>query len=202
MNHVHPIRDRKHIDAIKRYLKTRPTANRTANLRDHLLFALGINVGLRPGDVTTLTWRDILDPETKQPRTHYVDVTANKTGKAIEFKLNKSAIDAINEYIAALGGPEAIDLDGYVFVSRKGENKPITVRQAHRIISEAAAAVGVKDPVGSHTLRKTFGYHAYKATNDLALVQEMLDHASSAITLRYIGIAQERKDKAILSLNL
>jgi integrase len=202
MNNVHPIRERKHIDAMKKYLKTRPSQNALDRPRNHLLFTLGINVGLRPGDVTSLTWRDILDAETKRPRSHYVDVIANKTGKAIEFKLNNSAIDAINEYIEALGGPEALELDGYVFVSRKGENKPITVRQAHRIISEAAAAVGVKDPVGSHTLRKTFGYHAYKATNDLALVQEMLDHASSAITLRYIGIAQERKDKAILSLNL
>ena len=48
-------------------------------------------------------------------------------------------------------------MDEYVFKSREGENKPITRQQVLNILKEAAEAVGIKENVGTHTLRKTWG---------------------------------------------
>jgi len=45
--------------------------------------------------------------------------------------------------------------------------QPITRIQAYRILSNAAKQVGVEE-IGTPTLRKTFGYHFYKKTNDVA----------------------------------
>jgi hypothetical protein len=44
----------------------------------------------------------------------------------------------------------------------------------------AARAVGVPDPIGTHTLRKTFGDHAYRRGIDLALLRDLLNHSSPA----------------------
>jgi integrase len=73
--------------------------------------------------------------------------------------------------------------------------------QAYRILNDAAQRVGI-DAVGTHTLRKTFGYHTYRQTKNLGLVQKLLNHTSSVDTLRYIGIEQEDLDAAYLRLNL
>jgi len=61
---------------------------------------------------------------------------------------------------------------------------------------------GIKEPVGTHTMRKTFGYHAYKKGLDLAVIQKLLNHSSPSITLAYIGITQEDQDNVYMSLNL
>ena len=79
-------------------------------------------------------------------------------------------------------GPE-----DYVFRSRKGGG-PISRQQAYRIINAAARSVGIKDKIGTHTLRKTFGYHAYKAGVDITLLQSIFNHSAPSTTLRYIGI--------------
>ncbi len=62
--------------------------------------------------------------------------------------------------------------------------------------------VGIKDRIGTHTLRKTFGYHAYKMGMDLSVIQKLLNHASPSITLSYIGITRDDLDNVYLSLNL
>lgn len=62
--------------------------------------------------------------------------------------------------------------------------------------------VGVTDPIGSHSLRKTFGYHAYASGVDLAIIQQILNHSSPRTTLVYIGIRREERDAVYLGLNL
>ncbi|WP_243832147.1 site-specific integrase [Paenilisteria rocourtiae] len=42
----------------------------------------------------------------------------------------------------------------------------------------------------------------YKNGTDIELIQDLLNHASAKITLRYIGITQEDKDQAVSSLGL
>jgi integrase len=52
-------------------------------------------------------------------------------------------------------------------------------------------------------MRKTFGYHVYQQSKkNLGLVQKLLNHGSSAVTLRYIGIEEEDMDEAYVKLNL
>jgi len=84
----------------------------------------------------------------------------------------------------------------YLFKSRKGENKPISRVQAYRILNSAAEHVGLQE-VGTRTLRKTFGYWHYKQNKDVALLQQIFNHSSPSVTLRYIGINEDIKDRSI-----
>ncbi|MCF8011626.1 MAG: tyrosine-type recombinase/integrase [Clostridiales bacterium] len=70
------------------------------------------------------------------------------------------------------------------------------------MLNEAARSVGVKDKIGTHTLRKTFGYHAFKKGYDITILQKLFNHSAPSITLRYIGITQDELDDVYLSLDL
>ena len=91
--------------------------------------------------------------------------------------------------------------DEPLFISRK--NKGFLLRQqAYKIINDVAKSVGIKERIGTHTLRKTFGYHAYNNGYDITLIQKLFNHSSPAVTLRYIGITQDEMDNVYLSLDL
>jgi len=66
----------------------------------------------------------------------------------------------------------------------------------------AGKSVGLTN-IGTHSLRKTFGYHVYKKSDsDIGLVQKLLNHSVSGATLRYIGVDREKMDDICLELNL
>lgn len=193
MEFVQPIRDSKKIDAMKKILLAQST-------RDHLLFVLGINGGLRISDILKLKVKDVVNEKNK-PRTFlgsgYV-IREQKTHKSRRLVFSKNVTKAIELFIKDHPG---IDHEEYLFKSREG-NKAITRQRAYQIINEAARSVGIQDKIGTHTLRKTFGYHAYKSGVDIAVIQQIFNHSAPSITLRYIGITQDDIDDVILNLNL
>lgn len=104
--------------------------------------------------------------------------------------INRQLREDIDKYINNMGSNE------YLFQSQKGKNKPISRVQAYRILNNAASKIGL-DEIGTHTLRKTFGYWHYKQYKDVALLQELFNHSAPSVTLRYIGINQDAMDKTI-----
>ena len=89
----------------------------------------------------------------------------------------------------------------YLIQSRKGDNKPITRIQAYRVLNEIAKQIGL-DEVGTHTMRKTFGYHHYQANKDVAVLQSIFGHAAPSISLLYIGITDDMKDNSLKGFDL
>lgn len=67
---------------------------------------------------------------------------------------------------------------------------------AYNILNEAAKKCGLQSQ-GTHSLRKTFGFHYYKKYKDIAMLQEIFNHSSPSICLRYNGINQEEIDKSL-----
>ena len=65
---------------------------------------------------------------------------------------------------------------------------------AYYLIREACQKVGLQERIGTHTMRKTFGYHHYQQFKDVVLLQKIFNHSSPQITLRYIGIEQDQID--------
>ncbi|AHF07078.1 site-specific integrase [Desulfitobacterium metallireducens] len=186
MEFVQPIRERKKIDAMKKLLKG-------SNIRDYVLFTLGINSGLRVSDLLQLKVADVIDE--KGRIRDRITIREKKTGKTKTFPFSDTVIKALREYVPNLSTGSAL------FPSRKGRT-PITRQQAYRILNDAAKVIGVKDKIGTHTLRKTFAYHAYISGVDVTRIQALLNHSSPRETLRYIGITQDELDDVYLNLNL
>jgi integrase len=92
------------------------------------------------------------------------------------------------------------DPEAFLFPSQKGG--PLGRHWAFKILQDAGKSIGLPH-IGTHTLRKTFGYHAFKATKgNIALVQKILGHTYPEITLRYIGITKDEIDQVYLNLKL
>lgn len=197
---VEPIRSKKQIRAIRLLL-------RGDSLRNELLFILGINVGLRISDILKLKIKDMAKPDGVVKE--YVSIKEQKTGKTKRFYLGKIVKKTAQEYLDSL---LELELEHFVFKSRKGVNKAITRHQAYRIINQAAEMIGLVErdaqgriitgEIGTHTLRKTFGYHAYKKGTDIVLLQDIFNHSSPSMTLRYIGFTEDQKQEVYLSSNL
>ncbi len=176
---VEAIKNVRDISKVKQFLLGKESK------RDYLLFVLGINVGLRIGDLLSLKIADVVDEAGNIRRA--VGIKEQKTRKYREFELNKSAREAIRLYLE-----EAADFDSntHLFTSRKGSGA-ITTRSAHKIIKTTLRELGIKGNYGTHSLRKTFGYHRYNNGVKLETLQKVFNHSSSTVTLRYIGITRE-----------
>jgi integrase len=180
MNFVQPIREPEKVEAVKHYLKTK-------NKRNYMLFVIGINTGLRISDILQLKVGDLKD--------HYVRLRETKTRKQKMIRITPSLKRELKPYLQDKEDHE------YIFQSRNGGNKPIGRSMAYKILREAADAYNLID-IGTHTLRKTFGYHFYLQTKDVAMLQELFNHSSPHITLRYIGINQDSMDKAMTKFKI
>lgn len=191
---VEPIKSIKDIAKVKQYLLGKD------NKRDYMLFTVGINVGLRAGDLLRLKIKDIMLDGTIVDK---VVIYEEKTDKKREFALNESAKGAIRLYLDTL---QEIDYESYLFKSRKGDGA-LTVESAHKIIKTTLRELNIKGNYGTHSLRKTFAYHIYMnniRTNPTIIntLQKMLNHSSASVTLRYIGITKEVISDVYNSLNL
>lgn len=189
MNEVEAIKNKKQIDKIKSILKKN-------NYRDYLMFVMGINTGLRISDLLNLQLKDVLNENGLIVDS--IKIKEKKTGKTKMFFLNDSATKALVDYIKTTN----YDSNTYLFASRKGENKPISRVQAYRILNDACYQAKIEGSIGCHTMRKTFGYWAYKQGIDITLLMKIYNHSAPSITLRYIGIEQEDINNVYINLNL
>lgn len=172
---VYPIKEKEVLEDVRAYFESR-------SARDYFLFVLGINIGVRVGDLLKLQVKDVKDQV-------YLSIREEKTGKVKRFRINPMLRQLIDEYIAEK------EPQDYLFPSKKTK-EPISRVQAYRIMREAGVALGIES-VGTHTLRKSFGFHLYQKTKDIALLQEIFNHSSERVTKIYIGIAQDEIDKVI-----
>lgn len=205
---VRPIKEKSDIKALHEYLLSKATAAKTTHARllayrNWLFFALGINMARRGGDLSELTWGNIVtyDPsdDTYTIRDEEFNcIREQKTDKEAMLVFNEEACRYIRCYLQATGIKPYPDL--VVFPSSKsgGSSKKANKVAGHidcdnfgRILKSAAKACGIKYNVCTHTLRKTFGYCHYKANHDIVMLQKIFGHVSPDITLRYIGIDDE-----------
>lgn len=177
-NFVEPIKNREQVKAVENYLANQSKRNR-------LIFVIGINSGLRISDILGLNVEDVKNKT-------YIEIKEKKTGKYKRFPLNKKLKNLIKEYLVERANTYSITGDNPLFVGKK--HKRLDRSQVYRFLNDACKNLGITINVGTHTMRKTFGYFFYKKFNDVALLQKILNHSSPAITLRYIGIAQEEID--------
>ena len=180
---VQPIVKWADIQAIKQRL-------RNTDLRNHCLFVLGINTGLRAGDLLRIKVYQVMDSE---PDDELV-VTEEKTGKERRVNLNENCIEAIQLLLK----DRPYHPDDYLFKSQRAHrDSPQQVLHRNsviRLVKEWCKEQGLKGNYGSHTLRKTFGYHQRKTFGvDLPTLMDIFNHSSQKQTLAYLCIQPEEK---------
>jgi len=183
MKFVQPIRDLDVIEGMKEYLKQ-------TNERDYIFFCLGIYTGLRVSDLL-------------MQRVHSVKGTHIKVVEAKTGKEKKSIIppDFKPELYAYIQGKKD---DDFLFPSRQVKRKsklkgrPIHRSMAYRMLNNVAQRFSLSE-IGCHTLRKTYGYHLYMANPEsLAYLMDAFNHSHETITLRYLGLSQDRLDAMVV----
>ncbi len=174
MNVVEPIRNKNDLKKIENVL-------RKQNMRDLLLFTVGTNCGLRISDILSLNVGDVRGK-------NYISIVEKKTGKYKRFPINSKLKPMFEEFTKGRDSDEPLFLS--VFKNR------LERTQSYRIIRDACRTVGIDYKIGTHTLRKTFGYHHYKKFKDVAVLQKIFNHYSPQVTLRYIGIDQDMIDES------
>lgn len=132
--------------------------------RDVFLFNPRINCGLRVSDMLGLK---------KDIKSYTIKLREQETRKQKRiplYHLKKDIDRYIHEY--------------YLFKSNKldseGQSKPISRVHAYRILNHSANSIDLSE-IGTHSMRKTFGYHYYKKTKDIALLMNLFNHSSQSV---------------------
>ena len=184
-----PIRSKKQLHELTAYYL------KLGKIRNHVLIVISLHTALRISDVLRLTWDNVYDFKTKSVKKS-LTIIEKKTGKPKTIALHKSIINAISLYSAMAASR------GQFLILNPKTTKAIGRIQAYRLIRSAAEAVGIEARVSCHSLRKSFGYHSWKQGISLAVLMDIYNHSSFAVTLRYLGVSQDDKDSAYLKLRL
>jgi integrase len=180
MSAAQPIRNKHQVRELAEYYLKR------GEIRNHLLIVMGVHTALRISDLLRLTWDGVYDFERQRVR-ESVTISEKKTGKTRLVALNKAIAAALYRCSGLAGRGEPL------IKSRKGG--AISRIQAYRLIRAAADSLGFASRVSCHSLRKTFGYHAWKSGVSPAVIMEIYNHSNFAVTRRYLGVTQDDKDE-------
>lgn len=125
-----------------------------------------------------MKWKDVYDSDANLFLDHVI-LTEQKTQKKTAIKLNDSAVMALEKLKNNL---EDVLPEYYIFQSRNGKNQPIHRSRSYVIIRDGAITNNVKGVICFHSMRKTYGYHAWKGGFPPALIMEIYNHSSINVT--------------------
>ena len=177
---VEPIRNERDIKAIRKLLSDTP--------RNHLLFVMGINNGLRAGDLLRLKVKDVKGMKPGDS----INIKEGKTGKQNILVINKTVHKVLTQYLTDC----QLSDDDYLFKSQKGD-QPLTIQAVNNYIKNWTSTINLKGNYGAHSLRKTWGF--IQRTNygvGFEVICKRFNHSSPAVTMRYLGIT----DKEVMNI--
>lgn len=157
------------------------------NYRNLLLFCVGINLGLRISDILKLNVNDVKNRD-------YISLVEKKTKKYKKIPINVKLKQMFKKHTKGKSS------DAPLFLTKF--NNRLDRIEAYRILKRAGKSANIEGNIGTHTLRKTFGYHHYRQFKDIAILQKIFNHSSAEITLRYIGIEQDEIDNTYVKFVL
>lgn len=192
MSTTYPIKDRKALVSFRDYYR-----DIQPNPRNYTLIVMGLNTAFRIGDLLEIRWQDVCRTNGKLHR--HICIEEQKTGKTHIVPINDALQETLEAYRIICGKTES---SNYLFPSTRYKSQPLSRYQAYRIIKNAAKECGLSEHISCHSLRKTFGYHAWKQGTPPAMLMDLYNHSSYQITKRYLGIEQDERDQVYLQINL
>lgn len=172
------------------------------NLRDWMLWTVGVSMGLRISDLLSLQIKHILNPDLSFKSR--VTVIEKKTSKINNLLITEAVVNAITKYFDSINWK--FSFDDYLFKSKKTKGK-MCEEYGWKIISDAGKALKLPLNIGSHTLRKSFANIAAcvdKSSidmNAITKIQGLLNHSEQKVTMRYLGAYQDMYDRARVAVS-
>lgn len=208
-----PIRCQEDFQAMCSYILTH--GNVRNRKRNYAIFICGITMGLRVGDLLRLTIGDVYDFNAGATYSHVTIInekTHKRTSDMITPLASRAICDLVDQIREAQGG--VLDPSWPLFQSQKwcragGATAKLSQSQVYRMLTEAAAACGVQEHIGTHSMRKTYGYVANStlanegvpAAQIMETLQAKFRHSDQTTTMRYIGLQQEQIDATAMSVD-
>lgn len=192
------------VDVFNKRIEEAPDENKKQiAYRNKMLFLVGINLSLRASDLVKLTYNFFLKEDgTFKDGYSLKPEKTKKHNKFVKLYFNSTVKKAISDYIEQY---PVEDLNEYLFKSREGDGY-ITAKSLWKIIVGVAKEAGIERNIGTHSLRKTFGYHVWHNAEDkekaLVMLMAIFNHSSVATTKKYIGILDEEIEDVFNGLNL
>ena len=180
---VEPIRKLADIKSIKKLLVNNP--------RKHLLFVLGINNGLRAGDILQIKIKDVENLKPGQ----FMIIKESKTGKNNILMINKNVYKALQIFLESTNSKK----EEYLFASRKTK-KPLIIQTVNALVKKWTGEINLAGNYGAYTLRKTFGYiQRTEFGVGFEVLAKRFNHTSPAITMRYLGLTSGEVNKVLMN---
>lgn len=189
---VEPIRDLSAIATIKKNLSERP--------RDLCLFTLGINTAYRANELLSIRVGQVAHLKAGDS----LNLKQSKNGRYRMATLNGVAAQAIADWLDVHPCRED---DAPLFISQHRQ-KPLSVGYVIKLVKSWCRDAGLKGNYGSHTLRKTWGYHQLRGNTKtpphlvLPLLMEAYGHARQQQTLEYLCIQSDEVASLFMQIEL
>ncbi|MBI4452384.1 tyrosine-type recombinase/integrase [Candidatus Woesearchaeota archaeon] len=155
--------------------------NAVKNPKHKLLIQFLYSSGLRVSECVSLKIDD-LDLTEKMGK-----VKHGKGNKERYIILSENLIHNFNDYIS-----KKRDSSKYIF---SVNGRPITIRQAQKIVKGAAVKSGLRKRVFCHALRSSFATHLLEAGTDIRVIQELLGHSDLSTTQIYTKVSTQQLKK-------
>ncbi|WP_319759547.1 tyrosine-type recombinase/integrase [Maridesulfovibrio sp.] len=171
---VDPITSLKDIANLKKLLEDNP--------RDLALFVLGINTNLRAIDLVQIEAEQFIHAKVGDE----LVLKEQKTSKGRRISLNGNVLKAVRPWAIRCQDLE----QRYLFTDRNGNH--MKANYVNKLVKKWCAKLNLKGNYGSHTLRKTFGYHQRVTFHeDIPTLMEIFNHSNQRQTLEYLCIQPE-----------
>lgn len=167
--------------------------------RNYTIFQVGKATMLRVSDVLALPYSAVFDNGNVR---HNAYIHDKKTGKPNQLFLDPVQ-DDLKTYQTWLQAQNV--QSRWLFPSLKKQKQDtdthINERQFYRVMAKTGDLLGI-DYLGTHTMRKTGAYRVYEQSgHDIALVMDLLNHSSQAMTLKYLGLDRVTKEKKLSQID-
>lgn len=190
---VEPIRDLAAIAEIKKNLSERP--------RDLCLFTVGVNTAYRANELLSIRVGQVAHLKAGDS----LSIKQSKNGRYRRITLNGIAVAAIQNWLEH--HPKTGDDLAPLFISQR-TRKSLTVSPFINMVKGWCADAGLKGNYGSHTLRKTWGYHQLRGNTKtpphlvLPILMEAYGHARQQQTLEYLCIQSDEVASLFMQMEL
>lgn len=178
----------KDLDRVKEFFKLKNKI-----VMYHML-SIGTNVALRISDLTALRFEELENYKNNKLVANITEKKTKKKRKVVFNSICKKSLAELKKYYKSLGYDTN---EGYIFKSmnrgyvKELYDKPISKTGVNNYLNLAREYLDIQYPIGSHSMRKTWGNRAYEKYEKIGLVSMALGHSSERVTMKYLGIEEE-----------